>query len=87
MPGAWQIVKGKAVPVLDLEDELAGSRQVVLILRLVLDRQAQLHHGELVDAEAVCQGRFVSLTGLTDVVTRWFERHYREDAGDGDRVL
>ena len=75
------------MPVLDQEDELADSRQVVLILRLVLDRQAQLHHGELIDTAAVCQGRFVNLTGLTDVVTRWFERHYPDDAGDGDRVL
>ena len=75
------------MPVLDQEDELAGSRQVVLILRLVLDRQARLHHGELVDAKAVCQGRFVNLTGLTNVVTRWFERHCPDDAVDEDSMM
>lgn len=75
------------MPVLDQEDELAGSRQVVLVLRLVLDRQARLRHGELVDAETVCQGRFVSLTGLTDVVTRWFERHCPDDPMDDDPMM
>jgi hypothetical protein len=85
--GARQIVKGNAVPVLDQEDELAGSRQVVLILRLVLDRQARLHHGELVDIESVSQGRFASLNGLTDVVTRWFERHCPADPTDADPMM
>jgi hypothetical protein len=72
------------VSALDEEDELSGSRQVILILRLVLDRQARLHHGELVDAESVSQGRFVSLSGMTDAVTRWFERHCRDDAVNTD---
>ena len=73
--------------VLEEEDDLSGSRQVVLILRLVLDRQAQLHHGELVDTESVSQGRFVSLAGMTDVVTRWFERHCRDDAAGTDPLM
>ena len=72
---------------LDEEDELSGSRQVILILRLVLDRQARLQHGELVDAESVSQGRFVSLTGMTDVLTGWFERHCRDDATDTDPTV
>jgi hypothetical protein len=75
------------VPVLDQEDDLADSRQVVLILRLVLNRQARLHHGELVDTNSVSHGKFVSLTGLTDIVTRWFERHDRDEAADADPMM
>jgi hypothetical protein len=56
------------------DDELYGSRQVVLVLRLVLDGQAQLHHGELLDADATRQGRFATLTGMTETVARWIER-------------
>ena len=48
------------------EDELVDSRQVFLVLRLVLNPQARLHHGELLDAEAICQGRFMTLSGLTE---------------------
>ena len=74
------------MPALDQEDELSSSRQVVLILRLVLDRRGQLHHGELVDAEAIPQARFVSLSGLTDALNRWLERQYRAGAADADQT-
>ncbi len=66
-----RVVKGRAVPALDQEDELSGSRQVVLILRLVLDQRSRLHHGELVDAEATVVGRFLTLEGLLEVVRQW----------------
>ena len=69
-----RVVKGKAVPALDQEDELSGSRQVVLILRLVLDRRLRLHHGELVDAEATVLGRFLTLEGLLELVRHWLAR-------------
>jgi hypothetical protein len=62
------------MPVASPEDQLSGNRQVILILRLVLDRQAQLRHGELLDAEAHLEGRFAGLDGLTETVGRWLAR-------------
>jgi hypothetical protein len=62
------------VPASIEEDELVDSRQVFLVLRLVLNPQARLHHGELLDAEAICQGRFMTLSGLTELVAHWLER-------------
>ncbi len=56
------------------DDERGGARQVVLVLRLVLDRQARLHHGELLDADATRQGRFSTMTELTEAVDRWMTR-------------
>jgi hypothetical protein len=53
------------------------SRDVVLILRLVLDGQTELRHGELLDANAVRQGRFVTMAGLLDAVQRWMDRQAR----------
>jgi hypothetical protein len=66
--------QGETMPATDEDDELSGSRQVVLILRLVLDRQAGLRHGELLDTDAVGEGRFVSLDGLAEAVSRWLDR-------------
>jgi hypothetical protein len=62
------------VPALHDEDEPADSRQVVLILRLVLDGNAQLRRGELLDADAVHQARFHDLGGLLGAVDGWLER-------------
>jgi hypothetical protein len=62
------------------EDELAGSRQVFLVLRLVLNPQSWLHHGELIDAEAICQGRFMTLSGLSELVARWLERQQQDNS-------
>ena len=68
------------MPALDPEDELHGSHQVVLILRLVLDRQLRLRHGEVVDAEATVQGRFSTLAELVEVVQRWLGRQTSDRA-------
>ena len=59
---------------LSTEDELAGNREVVLILRLVLDSYAELRYGELLDGQGIRQGRFVSLTELTSAVKTWLDR-------------
>ena len=75
-----QVVKGRAVSALDQEDELSGSRQVVLILRLVLDRRSQLRHGELLDDQATVQGRFLTLEGLLEAVRQWLERQPADHA-------
>ena len=59
---------------LSTEDELAGNREVVLILHLVLDSYAELRYGELLDGQGIRQGRFVSLTELTSAVKTWLDR-------------
>jgi hypothetical protein len=66
------------------DDQLSGNRQVVLILRLVLDRQRQLRHGELLDAEAHLEGRFVGLAGLKVMLDRWLERQQDDASPDED---
>ena len=58
----------------DSEGEIAANREVVLVVRLVLDRHARLQRGELLDAESRSQGRFVTLTELGEVVRRWLSR-------------
>ncbi len=52
-------------------DELSGRRHAVLVLRLVLDGDAQLCYGELLDAEAQSVGWFASPTSLASAVNRW----------------
>ena len=75
-----RVVKGRAVPAFDQEDELSSSHQVVLILRLVLDRRLRLQHGELVDAEATVLGRFLTLEGLVEVIGQWLGRQPADHA-------
>ena len=67
------------------DDEHRESRQAVLILRLSLDGQAQLRRGELLDAEAVPQARFVTLLGMTDAVKRWLEQQRQATDRDANR--
>lgn len=68
------------------EDELSGNRQVILILRLMLDRQNHVHRGEIIDVHGVCHGRFVNLPGLVDSVTRWLERQRTHPGSHDDRA-
>ena len=58
---------------LDQEGILSGSRQVVLILRLALDRRSRPRHDELVDVDGVVQGRFRIPPGLLEVLGHWLE--------------
>lgn len=58
------------MPGRNRDDRLSGSHATVLVLRLVLDGQARLLHGELLDVDAVGQGRFMSLAGLVEAVKR-----------------
>jgi hypothetical protein len=83
---ARRIAEGKAVPASSEEDELTGSRAVVLVVRLVLDRQARLRSGELLDAGAKGQGRFVTLAEMGEAVMRWLERQRENGSGDVDRA-
>ena len=66
-----------------IEDDLSDTQQVVLILRLTLDRHAYLRHGELLDAEASGQGRFMTLSEMSEAVQQWLDRqqgdHFRDN--------
>ena len=58
-------------------------RQVILILRLVLDARGRLQYGEAVDTEARSQGRFVGWRGLTRTLRTWLARQENDGRPDG----
>ena len=62
--------------VLDLgeEDKASGNRNVVLILRLVLDRHAHLYRGELFTIEGTRLGHFVNSEGLVEAIHLWLKQ-------------
>ncbi len=62
-------------------DELSASRNVTVILRLVLDAHGQLVRGEIVDVDGGLWRRFSGWQGLSDALRAWVRRHER----DGDR--
>jgi hypothetical protein len=68
------------MPTSGAEDTLSENRQVVLILRLVVDRQGKLRHGELLDCDVMRQARFATLTGLQSTIRQWLERQPRDVA-------
>jgi hypothetical protein len=70
--------KGGIVARSDIDDDLIDTQQVVLVLRLTLDRHASLRHGELLDAGAMGQGRFMTLSDMSEAVQQWLDRQ-RED--------
>src|SRR4051794_7547990 len=74
LPRFSGLKEGKIVPCPALEDEISNSRDVVLILRLVLNSRSQLRYGELLDASAVHQARFATMHGLVAALNQWFER-------------
>jgi hypothetical protein len=67
-------------------DDLSDSRQVVLVLRLVLDQRALLRHGELLDAEGAGQGRFATVAGMTALVRQWLENQQPDSLTDTDQA-
>jgi hypothetical protein len=54
-----------------MDNQLADKRQVVLILRLVLNKQGQLLHGEIVDVAYKVIGRFANWTHLNYLMQMW----------------
>ena len=46
------------------EEGLARMRTAVVVLRLFIDRQGQLSHGEIVDASGEVRSRFSGWTAL-----------------------
>jgi hypothetical protein len=47
---------------------------VTVIVRLLVDRQGHLEHGEVVDAQGTVRGRFDKWSGLVPAVRRLVER-------------
>ena len=51
-----------------MQNTLANKRQVILILRLTLDANGQLVHGEVVELEGKLIGRFIEWHKLPEIV-------------------
>jgi hypothetical protein len=64
----------EAVLHLGGEDEASGNRNVVLILRLVLDRHAHLYRGELITIDGTRLGHFVTIEGLAEAIHLWLKQ-------------
>jgi hypothetical protein len=52
------------------QDELRSSRQVVVVVRLLVDAEWQLLHGELVDVDEVSRARFAGWQDVTPAIQR-----------------
>jgi len=55
-------------------NELTERHYTSLILRLLLDRQGQLIHGEIVDVASNRQEHFIGDHGLIDAIQAWLTR-------------
>lgn len=61
------------------ENNLADMRHLTIILRLVLDRQGMVVHGELVNLEGKTQSRFVGFRGMARAVKTWLANQSQVD--------
>ncbi len=52
-------------------DGVAEARHMTLILRLVVDRSGQLHHGELIDVGTKSTSRFKKWDELIRILHDW----------------
>lgn len=59
------------------DEELQSSRQLVVVVRLVLDAGWRLAHGELVDVDQRSRGRFAGWAELTPALRRYVEQQQR----------
>ena len=59
------------------ESNLADRRYVTVVLRVVLDRQSKIAHGELVDVEGNLVSRFVGWRGMTRGIRDWVAHQVR----------
>lgn len=66
------------------DKELQGSRQLVVVVRLVLDAGWRLVHGELVDVDQRSQGRFAGWTELTPALRRYVDEQQRINGSNTD---
>jgi hypothetical protein len=51
-------------------DDLRTSRQLIVVVRLLLDADWRLQHGELVDVDETSRGRFAGWDDLTPALRR-----------------
>jgi hypothetical protein len=61
-------------------DELVKSRQVIIVMRLLVNVEWQLVHGELVDIEERSRGRFADWQALVPAVQRFLRDEQRGSA-------
>lgn len=61
-----KLVAVPASPIL-----LSSKQYVTLVLRLVLNKQDRLDHGELIDLSGKNEGRFNNWEGLVHVLEVW----------------
>lgn len=66
------------------DEELQGSRQLVVVVRLVLDAGWRLVHGELVDVDQRSQGRFAGWTEVTPALQRYVNEQQRINGSTTD---
>jgi hypothetical protein len=59
------------------DEELRGRRQLVVVVRLVLDAGWQLVHGELVDVDQQSRGRFAGWAEVTPALQRYIDEQQR----------
>jgi hypothetical protein len=53
---------------------LEDKRNVSIILRIVLDADGQVLHGEIVDVDGKVLSRFAGVDGMMDMLQRWLDR-------------
>ena len=63
------------------ENNLAERHYLTLIVRLLVDHQGQLIHGEMVDATNTFRERFIGGHGLIEAVQTWLTWQERGGAG------
>lgn len=51
-----------------------------MILRMQVDRQGRILHGEVVDVDGNSRIRFKDLAGLTRTLRAWLEKQAQEDS-------
>jgi hypothetical protein len=62
-----------------MHNHLADKRQVALVLRLTIDGQGQLVHGEVVALAGEAIGRFATWPTLLHVLQTWLANHQEND--------
>jgi len=63
-------------------DKLAETRQVTVILRLVVDRDGRLQHGEVVNIADNSNNRFKDWDGLTLTLRSWLSNRSQGNLPD-----
>lgn len=58
----------RAASLTEIPDELHGSRQLIVVVRLLFGADWELRHGELVDVEETSRGRFAGWDELVPTV-------------------